>query len=677
MRLGVDIGGTFTDFVFYDGSSFAIHKLPTTPTDPSRALLQGVRDLEVPQETVMVHGTTVATNALLERQGARTALLTTAGFADLLEIGRQTRPSLYDLEPRRPEPLVPARWRYEVEERVSSQGMILTPLRADDLLPIACEMAREGIQSVAICFLFSFLHPAHERTARDALLAASVWDGQAPFVSLSSEVLPEYREYERLSTVVINAYVSPLLGDYLINLEQSLGRSFWVMQSNGGSISSQTARAEGVRTVLSGPAGGVLGAHHVAQGAGFANVITLDMGGTSTDISLCPGYIQTTADSTIGGLPLRIPTISIHTIGAGGGSIAQVDAGGALMVGPQSAGADPGPACYGRGTQATVTDANLVLGRLQPDYFLGGHMRLDLAAAERAISAVAGRMGCGALAAAEGIVRVANSSMERAIRVVSVERGFDPRDFALLAFGGAGPLHACDLAAEMRIPTVLIPRRPGVLSALGMIVADVARHYSRTIMRPAAEVADAELDAIFLPLERQAMADLTAEGVPPERIALVRSLDMRYVGESYELTISMATTAPTETPRGTVLATIAEFHRVHESRYSHSSPEAPTEVVNLRLDAIGRVDKPLETLPAGEQDLSVAHLDKRPVYFGGRHLPTPLYDRDHLAPGARINGPAVLVQEDSTVVVPPRWTAEVDGQGNLIAQSSADGRAKR
>lgn len=493
MRLGVDTGGTFTDFAWLDGDGrLRIHKQLSTPQDPSQAILTGMGAMGVAEQTAVVHGSTVATNALLERRGARTALITTAGFADVLAIGRQNRPQLYALVPQKPEPLVPREWRFEVHERVSAQGEILTPLDPAALRPILERLAAEGIESVAVCLLFSFLRPEHERLIEEVIgnwqlpMTNSQLPVTRPHVSLSSEILPEYREYERTATTVINAYVAPLMGRYLERLAEGIApRPLAVMQSNGGIISARAAGRQAARTVLSGPAGGVVGARFVAGRAGFEELITFDMGGTSTDVALCPGRLPTTAEGEIAGLPLRLPIIDIHTVGAGGGSLARLDVGGALQVGPQSAGAAPGPACYpgSPNRQATTTDANLVLGRLDADHFLGGAMRLDRERAREALGELAQTMGVATPeTAAWGVIQVANMTMERAIRRISVERGYDPRYFTLVAFGGAGPLHACDLAASLQIPRVLIPPAPGILSALGMLAAAPTKDYSQTVM---------------------------------------------------------------------------------------------------------------------------------------------------------------------------------------------------
>ncbi|MEJ2758804.1 MAG: hydantoinase/oxoprolinase family protein, partial [Anaerolineales bacterium] len=475
MRIGVDIGGTFTDFVVYDPDSKDIRsfKLLSTPHNPPEAMLAGLAQIAADGKRQIIHGSTIATNALLEGKGAPTALVTTKGFRDVLQIGRQNRPSLYDWTAAPPPPLAPRRWRFEVDERVSHLGEVLTPLDASALSALAETLKATGVESVAVSLLFSFLHPAHEEAIQTALEDAGL------FVSISSQVLPTFREYERTSTTVTNAYVSPVMDKYLAELEASLGDDdLQVMQSNGGSIRPDEARKHAVRCILSGPAGGAVGAQAIARQTGFDKLLTFDMGGTSTDVALIDGDIHVTTEADVGGYPIGIPIINIHTVGSGGGSIAHIDAGGALRVGPESAGANPGPACYGRGSLPTVTDANLVLGRLRPDYFLGGKMSLDKDAAFRAVGELGDRLRLDAAQTALGIVQVANAHMERALRVISVERGKDPRQFALLSFGGAGGLHAADLARSLGIPQVLIPPQAATFSAFGMIMADVIKDYS-------------------------------------------------------------------------------------------------------------------------------------------------------------------------------------------------------
>jgi N-methylhydantoinase A len=686
-RVGVDVGGTFTDYVYVRDGRLTIHKRLTTPEDVAGGLLAGLEEMGAAAASEIVHGSTVATNALLERKGARTALVTTKGFADVLEIGRQNRPELYALTGRRPPPLVPAELRFEVDERMDATGAVLRPLDPASLHAAVEAIRRAGAESVAVVLLFSFLNPAHERAVGAALEQLGI-----P-VSLSCEVLPEYREYERTSTLVANAYVAPLVSRYLRRLADGLAsfgapasertlagqrtgsaqprRSLRIIQSNGGSISAAVAAALPVRTVLSGPAGGVVGAFHVARLAGFTRVITFDMGGTSTDVSLCDGAPQHTTEFAIGGMPVRVPVIDIHTVGAGGGSIARLDAGGALRVGPESAGARPGPVAYGRGgTEPTVTDANVVLGRLPADRFLGGRMLLDAAAARQALEALGRRFAPpgedAALAAARGVIRVVNSNMERAIRVISVERGHDPRRFTLVAFGGAGPLHACELAQALGIPRVLVPLYPGVLSAVGMLVADIMRDYSQTVLLRH-DGAAAALQAVFAALEDRARRDAAEDGLAVERLRLRRALDLRYAGQSFEITVPLDTPR-TEAEAGEALArAVARFHRAHRRRFAHAHPDRPVEIVTARLSAIYRTPKPaFERLPLGSPDASAALIDRRPVAFAEGMVDTAIYERALLAPGNRFDGPAIVTQFDATTVVPPGWTAQVDGYRNLV-----------
>ena len=734
--IGIDTGGTFTDFIWFDADGRPrIHKQPSTPDDPSQAVVAGLAANAGPAasdgpaaaspDAAVIHGSTVATNALLERRGARTALITTAGFRDVLAIGRQNRPDLYALVPQKPPPLVPREWRFEAGERVSAAGEVLRPLDEAALAGVFAQMAAEGIESVAVCLLFSFLYPNHERRIAELARAALGPEGH---VSLSADILPEYREYERTATTVINAYVAPLMSRYLSRLAEKIApRQLSVMQSNGGIISAATAGAQAARTALSGPAGGVVGAMYVAgtaenyelgitnyelgengsrgerekgkreeEGGGrvpdgenvaggkildYANIITFDMGGTSTDVALCPGRLPLTSEGEIAGLPLRLPIIDIHTVGAGGGSLAHVDAGGALQVGPRSAGADPGPAAYHAdydawraamdarfpAGRATVSDANLVLGRLDAAHFLGGTMPLHEASARRAVAALAADLGAESPeAAAWAIIRVANANMERAARRISVERGHDPRRFTLVAFGGGGPLHAAELAGGLRVPRVLVPPTPGVLSALGMLVAEPARDYSQTVMLPAAAAEPERLAAAFAPLVARAMAEgaATADRRPPtadkEPLVLRYRLDMRYLGQSHELTVDYR-------PEMGAAEVIAAFHDAHAARYGYARPEAAAEIVTLRLTAAFPAARPpIPHRPAAGPDPSAAQVGRKPVWFGGGFADTPLFTRENLQPGNFLPGPSVIYQYDTTTIIPPGWAAVVDGAENLI-----------
>ncbi len=667
MKIGIDIGGTFTDFVIFDegGGEFRTFKRLSTPADPSEAVLKGLEEIRGQQAAFLdgrlaiVHGSTVATNALLERKGAPTALVTTQGFRDVLAIGRQVRTNIYDFFSDRPTPLIPAERRLEVEERVDHNGRVLIPLQVDDLPELVETLQALGAESVAVSLLFSFLHPQHEQAIAEHLRAAGF------FVSPSHEILPEFREYERTSTTVINAYVSPIMDRYLGRLERELGADdFRIMQSNGGSIHAQQARSQAVRSILSGPAGGVVGAQFVAAAAGFDQIITFDMGGTSTDVSLCAGQIQVTSEGEVGGLPIRIPLIDIHTVGSGGGSIAAVDAGGALRVGPESAGADPGPVCYGQGGMLpTVTDANLILGRLAPDYFLGGRMGLAVDEARQALTGLAQalhltpRPGLDlAQTAALGVIQVSDAHMERALRVISVERGYDPGDFTLVSFGGAGGLHACNLARALGIPRVLIPPAASVLSAFGMLSAEVIKDYVQTVMLPG-DVVYEQLETLIAPLAERGATEIRAEGVSPERISLHRQLDIRYAGQSYELTIPL-------TPDF-----VQDFHAAHYRAYGHSDAAAPVEIVNLRLKAVGAVTRP--SLPAGEPgeaNPGEALLARRPLVTETGLMDAPFYQGEKLRPGHRIAGPAVIVQSDTTILLGEGDVAEVDGRFNLVVE---------
>lgn len=677
MIIGIDIGGTFTDFTTIDDAGrMHVHKRLTTPDDPARAVLDGLRELNAAPDAVIVHGSTIATNALLERKGARTALITTRGFADVIEIGRQNRPQLYALEPVKAIPLVPRELRFEVDERIAADGSVLRKLDPTQLEECIQQVIDAKVESLAVCLLFSFLTPDHEQQVKQALIDA---DAQ-PFISLSCEVLPEYREYERTSTTVINAYVAPLVARYLARLETELsGRTLRIMQSNGGVISASTAAAQAARTALSGPAGGVVGAFQIAQrafapppspdpsptrerdGVRAVRVITFDMGGTSTDVALCDDALPTTSEGEIASLPLRLPMIDIHTVGAGGGSIARIDAGGALTVGPQSAGAMPGAACYDNGGQhATVTDANLVLKRLDAKHFLGGAMTLNAEAAQNAIHAL--RKTSDIAETAWGIIRVANATMERAVRKISVERGHDPRRFTLVAFGGAGPLHACELAAELRISRILIPPAPGVLSALGMATADTVKDYSRAVLRHARDIADDEFNDLFVELETRGHEELLREGIDTQDIILQRAVDLRYVGQSYEITV--------EAKRNDTQARYLEaFHQLHAMRYGHSHPEQAVEIVTVRVKAVGRADQvEVKAIQSGAEDASTAMLGKEEVWFEDGAVNTKHYDRDRLRAGHLIRGAAIIFQLDTTTVIPPDWIARVDGFENLIIE---------
>jgi len=651
IRIGIDTGGTFTDFVFLGPSGIWIHKVLSTPHDPAQAIVRGLEEGGVGGEKFeVIHGSTVATNALLERKGVKIGFLTTAGFEDLLEIGRQTRRELYNIMVEERKTLIPRRLCFGVRERTLADGSVETPVDAGQVEAIIRRLKRAGIESVAICFLHSYINPANEKRVCRKL------EQEGLSFSASHRVLREYREYERASTTAVNAYVAPLMQSYLGRLEKALSPNpVRIMQSNGGFVSARSAKENPVCTILSGPAGGAVGAKEVAAAAGFPRIISFDMGGTSTDVSLCDGDISLSTESTISDLPLRLPIIDIHTVGSGGGSIAHLDPGGALRVGPQSAGADPGPACYGKGDDVTVTDANLLLGRLDPERFLGGTMKLYPERSRRALERLASRLKIDARSLAEGIIRVADATMERAIRVISVERGFDTRDFALLSFGGAGGMHACSLAQKLRIPKVIVPKNAGVLSALGMLLADTVKDYSLSVLQAGHQTSVSGLTRLFRPLLKDAARDLGREGFIQRNLRLLRSLDVRYIGQSYELTVPFSA------------AYGQNFHRLHLRRYGYADEERPVEVVNLRVKAVGITDKPgLAAIERGGKDPKPGRIDLQSMLFNGRDHQAGVYAREKLGAGNVITGPALILDYESTAVVPPHFACSVDRFGNLI-----------
>jgi N-methylhydantoinase A/oxoprolinase/acetone carboxylase beta subunit len=651
IRVGIDTGGTFTDFVFLSTGKIWVHKVLSTPPDPSEAIMTGLIQNDAFRDRLdLIHGSTVATNALLERKGARLAFITTAGFEDLLAIGRQTRRELYNIMVEKRNPLVPRGLCFGLRERTLADGRVEAAPDLRQLNSVIARMKRAKVQSVAVCFLHSYANPGNEERVFREL------QRQGFAVSASHRVLREYREFERGSTTAINAYVSPLMENYLDRLEKRVGSNLVrIMQSNGGCISAAGAKENPVCTILSGPAGGVVGAREVARAAGFRKIISFDMGGTSTDVSLCDGEIPTTTESLISDLPLRLPIIDIHTVGSGGGSIAFIDPGGALRVGPRSAGADPGPICYGQGEEVTVTDANLLLGRLDPERFLGGAMKLFPARALEFMKKFASPLKLDMFELAEGIIRIADATMERAIRVISVERGNDPREFALLSFGGAGGMHACSLAQKLRIPLVIVPKNAGVLSALGMLLADTVKDYSRSILKAADDVTSTGLDPLFRPLLVQAGRDLKKEGFATEDIRLIRQLDVRYVGQSYELTVP------------STAGYRRDFHRLHLKRYGYADEKRPIEVVNLRVKAVGLTEKPrLPEVEVKGTDARPARIDSRPMRFDGRVFKASVYAREKLAARNVIFGPALVLDYESTAVLPPNWVGRIDHHGNLL-----------
>ena len=656
MLISADTGGTFTDFVYSDNGLLKIEKRLSTPAGPEKAVLNGVRSIAGSKEVKLIHGSTVATNAVLERKGARTAVITNRGFEDVIEIGRQNRPELYNLDVKRPPNLIPAKHRYGVPGRISRTGDVVVPFDESAAIHIVKQMNEAGIISVAVCFLFSFVNPAHELKMK-AILEAH---GKQPlFISLSHQIMSEFREFERTSTTVVNAYVQPVMRQYISRIESAIGgENLSIMQSNGGRITSKTAEKEPVRTILSGPAGGVVGAFEIARLAGYNAIITFDMGGTSTDVSLVRGQLPVNVESTVSNYPLKVPMIEIHTVGAGGGSIAYLDNGGALKVGPRSAGADPGPICYGRGNEITVTDANLFLGRLVPGHFLGGDMQLSPERLKRHFSALGKKAGLNPQNLANGIFEIANTVMERAVRVISVDRGHDPADFILVSFGGAGGLHAAFLAGLLNIPRVLIPKDPGILSAKGMLLSDVIKDYSRTVMY-GGERSYEELSREFDTLRQTAVEEMLNEGLEREKITLIPLVDMRYRGQSYELIVPFNRDFRNE------------FHQAHEKRYGYANRTGELEIVNLRLSAVGKTEKPAIKKKPGfsEQPDERVILEKVNVTFDESTIPTPVIDRKELRPGHAINGPAIIVEYSSTIVIPPLMSAGVDPFENIIIET--------
>ena len=677
ITLGIDVGGTFTDLALWDAGrqALAVFKLPSVPEDPARGILDGLitltaREAVRPAElTFVAHGTTVATNALLEGKGARTALVTTRGFRDLLEIARQKRPHLYDLQADKPEPLVPRRRRREVRERLAWDGTVIEKLSLEDVRDVLESLAREDVEAVAVCFLYSFVDATHER------LAGAEIRERLPgcFVSLSAEVSPEFREYERLSTTVANAYLGPLVSRYVQRFGHEVERLGirqppYINQSNGGIISVAAAAQAPVRTLLSGPSAGVMGAAWLSRAAGIESIITFDMGGTSTDVARVEhGRPAITPQRTIAGHTVRVPSLEIETVGAGGGSIAWVDSGGALRVGPTSAGAHPGPACYGRGgTAATVTDANVVLGRLSPTQLLDGRMPLQRELAERAIAELGKDLGVSPVDAARGVLSVVQNNMLGAIRVVSVRKGYDPRAYALVAFGGAGPLHATTLARDLGIRRVLVPPAPGILCALGLLAAPLRLDLVRTRVTPLDGAALAGLAQGFEELERQASAWLDREGVAPTQRRLLRACDMRYVGQNFELTVE-ASDGATPPDAG---ALRGAFLREHERVYGYAADDEAVQIVACRLTAFGDREPPaLAALARADgADPGEARTGERAVYFEDARgfLATPIYRRERLRAGHRLCGPAIVEQMDSTTVLLGGQEAAVDERANLV-----------
>ena len=675
--IGVDVGGTFTDFSVFNletGELFH-YKDSSTPGDPSRAIVKGVKDvLEIKkaqaQDVVyLAHGTTVGTNALIEKKGARVGLITTEGFKDLMEIGNQKRPSLYDLQAQKPVPLLPSGCNIGVRERIRYDGSVYTPLDEENVRQAVRQLKQYGVQAIAVCTLFSFINPAHENRIKEIIAE----EYPEVYTTISSELAPEFREYSRMSTTVLNSYLGPVMKKYVNNFQTSVREMGiqaepYITQSNGSIISIKETIDCPIKCAVSGPSAGVVAASFIGRQCNADKIITFDMGGTSADISLIENFTpQVSNEREVEGYPARIPMINIITIGAGGGSIAQIDEGGALKVGPKSAGAVPGPACYGRGgTQPVVTDANIVLGKLNQKRILGGRMEVYLDLAHEALDrCICEKSGLSRAQAANGIITVVNSNMVRAVRSVSVEKGYDVREFSLMAFGGAGPLHACEVAKELGIRQVIIPPHPGTLCSLGLLLADTKFDMSRTLILEGKVENLPKFNEQFADMIHQGSEALDREGVTKERRCFEFAVDMRYQRQNFEISIPVPTGEMTEQD---LRRAIADFHAEHKRSYGYCNEQAPVQFVSYRASAIGIIDKPEMTeqplCPAAPAPVPV---ETRSVLFQGEseYRPTPVYRRESFIPGQSIAGPCICEQMDTTLVVPESWIIHVDGYGNL------------
>ena len=673
-RVSIDIGGTFTDLVVYDEEEKQAFtgKVLSTPDDPAQGVITGLTSaMDDPgQISFLVHGTTVGLNSFLERRGERVLLITTEGFRDIYAIARGDRKKLFALKYRKPEPLVPLWDIHTVRERTLYDGTVEEPLREEDFSPILEKIQAERIGAVAVCFLHAYVNPEHEVRARE-ILQTSV---PGLSVSLSHEVAREWREYERSSSAVLNAYIAPTVERYLRSLEgqledRAVEARLHVMQSNGGVMTADAARDLPIQTLLSGPVGGTIGGGALSEALGRPNLLCVDMGGTSFDASLVvEGQPSVSTEIELEGLPILMSLVDIHTVGAGGGSLAYLEAG-ALRVGPKSAGADPGPACYGRGgTQPTVTDANLFLGRMDPEYFLGGEMTLDVGAAEEAIRSVAEKLDLSTEDLAEGILAIINAKMAEAMRTITVEQGIDPREYSLVAFGGAGPMHAVALAEELEIGEVIVPPAPGTFSAWGMLQTDIRHDVTQTFYRPMDASVAGDLESVYSELEGQARQVLREEDVPEERMELMRTADMRYVGQEYFVNVEIPENGKVT---GDALGALDErFHAAYKTRYGHSTPGAPVEFVNLRVAALGELERETVGFRTGKGEALPEH-ELREVVFERKRLPAKIFRRDELPSGTSASGPLVMEEDTATTVVPPGWEIRVDDLGNVIVTREA------
>ncbi len=652
--VGIDTGGTFTDFIVFDGEEITAFKLPSTPKEPHKAICEGIKRISNGKDKVIViHGTTVATNSLLENKLAKTLLITNKGFEDIIEIGRQARSNLYDLKYQKRKIPLEDDMKLGLECRIDHEGNIIQDLKEEDIKRAVSYAKYKKADSVSVCFLHSYKNPEHEIRIKKAL------EDEGFFVSSSHEISNEIREYERFLTTTVNASLLPIISAYLNRLKDCMPEKgdLFIMHSNGGILPTNITEKEPVKTVLSGPAGGVIGASYISNMAGYENIITFDMGGTSTDVSLVKGFPSFSSEIKINELPLKIPSIEIHTVGAGGGSIAYLDEGGALKVGPQSVGADPGPACYGKGDKVAVTDANVVLGRLIPEFFLGGSMKIFPERSEAVLRVLTQKTNKDMLELAEGIVKIANLNMEKAVRVISVEKGYNPKDFTLVSFGGGGGLHAIDIAKSLGIKKVLIPQNPGLLSAMGLILADFIRDYTSTIMINLEELKPEILDEIFKTLENKATKDLEAIKSRVNSLVVERYLDMRYKGQSFEVRIKLSD--------GDLRKS---FEQTYKSLYGYTLEGNTVEVVNARLRLIASTSKPnLKEFPKKDTSKEALIL-RRNVFIEGKWVEACVYDRDKLNNGSVFEGPAVIVEYSSTTFVPAGCKVEVDKYRNLIIE---------
>ncbi len=655
IRIGIDTGGTFTDFVFFIDGQLFVKKIPSTPQNPSKAIFAGIKNhLSESHPPIIIHGTTVATNALLERKGGVVSLITTKGFEDILFIGRQNRKNLYSLDGEQRQPLLPRQRCFGISERTNAAGKVENPIPSETLENILDKIISKRTDAIAVSLINSYANAHNERIIKKAIKK------RKKLFSISSEILPEHREYERTSITVVNAYLIPILNRYLSNLEINLCHAnLKIMQSNEGYISPEIAKSEPIRTSLSGPAGGVVAAFHLGKTTRTPNLITFDMGGTSSDVSLLDGQIRRTNESFIGDFPIRMPIIDIHSVGAGGGSIAYLDRGGSLKVGPKSAGAQPGPACYGFGEEATVTDANLVCGRLVPDFFLGGKMNIYPERSRKAVKKIANAIGKTIESTAEGIIEIANSTMEKAIRVISIERGFDPRKFTLCSFGGAGGMHSVDVASRLRISKVIVPHNAGVFSAVGLLLANSIKDYSRSVLKLADKTENEVLKGLFSKLIKKSTWDMKKEGFVDHQIKIFPTLDLRYFGQSYEISI----------PFKENHSFVSSFHLAHKKLYSYSHPNRPVEIVNIRIKAVGTTKKiRFKKYPRQSPNPLEALFGEQKLIYGQKTYKSKIYKRSYLKTGNRISGPALIVDDESTTLLPPDWRLTVDDTLNLFMQ---------